>query len=100
MRRRVVWSLDALDDIDEHNRYIALESAAAANRSIDRLERAATLLGEVAIGRPGRVAGTFEKSVAGTPYVLCYALHEATGALVVLRVIHSARDWPKDSWPD
>lgn len=99
MRRRVVWSLDALDDIDEHNRYIALESAADVSRRIDRLERAARLLGDVAIGRPGRVAGTFEKSVAGTPYILCYALHQTTDTLVVLRVIHTSRDWPKDGWP-
>lgn len=44
----------------------------------------------------GRVAGTYEKSVARLPYVIAYALSEDDAAL---RVIHISRDWQVDAWP-
>ena len=46
-----------------------------------------------AVGRPGRVAGTRELLVTGTPYILPYRV--AGDVLEVLRVLHSARRWPK-----
>jgi plasmid stabilization system protein ParE len=49
------------------------------------------------------VSGTYEKPIPGLPYVLAHAL-EATEAgevvLAVLRVIHGARDWRAETWPE
>jgi plasmid stabilization system protein ParE len=45
-----------------------------------------------AIAPPGRVAGTRELVVIGTPYIVIYRI-EAT-AIVVLRVLHAAQRWP------
>jgi plasmid stabilization system protein ParE len=45
-----------------------------------------------AIARPGRVAGTRELVVIGTPYIVIYRI-EAT-AIVILRVLHAAQRWP------
>ena len=47
----------------------------------------------------GRVAGTYEKSVARLPYVIAYALSEDDAVVTILRVIHTSRDWRDDVWP-
>jgi plasmid stabilization system protein ParE len=48
------------------------------------------------------VSGTYEKSVDGLPYVVAYALRqtgEGTEDVVILRVIHTSRNWPVGGWP-
>lgn len=57
------------------------------------------MLAKKLTGRPGRVTGTWEKSVAGLPYVLAYTVtaEESEETLVVLRVIHTARDWKMET---
>ena len=101
MTRPVRWTHEALGDIKKQIAFIAKEDRAAALRVADRLRDTAAALGQRAIGRPGRVAGTYEKSVAGLPYIIAYSLAERAGqeAVVILRVIHTARDWPSDGWP-
>ncbi len=42
--------------------------------------------------RPGRVQGTHELVVTGTPYVVVYRIEPA--AMVILRVLHGAQRWP------
>jgi plasmid stabilization system protein ParE len=54
-------------------------------------------------GRKGRVSGTYEKVVGGLPYIIAYALgddppHQET--ITILHVIHGARDWPEETWPE
>jgi plasmid stabilization system protein ParE len=98
----VVWSLAALDDLDSILRYIAAENPIAAYKVIDRIEVTGLRLGRMISGRPGRVPGTYEKSVIGLPYIIAYTPHRpARGKerVVILRVIHSARNWPKGIWP-
>lgn len=102
MKRPVRWSRAALDDLKEQVRHIAVDDPAAARAVAQRIDTAVRLLGERAIGRPGRVGGTYEKSVTGFPYVIAYGLEMMDGreTLFVLRVIHTARDWPSGEWPD
>jgi toxin ParE1/3/4 len=98
----VVWSQDALDDLDSTIGYIGSDSPASALRVLDRLEASAEALGKVASGRRGRVSGTYEKSVRGLPYVIAYAIQAMPGGrerIVILRVIHGARNWPEGRWP-
>ena len=45
-----------------------------------------------ALGRTGRVSGTRELVVSGTPYIVPYRVRGRTGE--ILRVFHSARKWP------
>ena len=55
-------------------------------------------LGDAATGSRGRVAGTYEKSVTNYPHVIPYGLDTLPGGgerVVVLHVIHTARNWPK-----
>jgi toxin ParE1/3/4 len=98
----VVWSQAALDDTDELVTYIATDNPTTANKVLDRIELTANRLGRRAIGGSGRVQGTYEKSVVGLPYIIAYALHtlpDGTEQVVILRVIHTARNWPKGEWP-
>lgn len=73
--RRVFWSppglasyerevLDCLDTLGE----------GAARRAKGDIERAIEVLAQRPIGRPGRIAGSYERSVVGQPFVIAYAL--------------------------
>jgi plasmid stabilization system protein ParE len=100
--RDVVWSNDALDDLDSTIAYIAGDNPVAAGRVLDRLEAAAEAIGRVPSGRRGRVAGTYEKSVRGLPYIIAYAIQPRPNGrerIVILRVIHGARNWRAGEWP-
>jgi plasmid stabilization system protein ParE len=102
MTRPVRWSADALADLADQIAYIAAENPSAAHRVADALDRTALALGEMPTGRAGRVAGTYEKSVTGLPYIVAYGLAQVGGEeiVAVLRVIHTARDWTTEKWPD
>ena len=79
-----------LEDIYEH---IAADNPAAAPRAIEQIRSAVERLREFpAIGRPGRVAGTRELVVAGTPYIVPYRV--AADVVQIITVLHSAQRWP------
>jgi len=44
-------------------------------------------------GRPGRIDGTREPVIAGTPYVAAYVVTETM--VRNLRVLHGAQRWPE-----
>lgn len=98
--RHVVWAQHAhrhfLGAID----YIAQDNPAAAARVARRIDRTIRALVEAPTGR---VADTYERVVPGLPYIVAYTLgDEPRGreTITVLRVIHGARDWPVESWPE
>ena len=90
---RVRWLRKALANLDEEADYIAQDNPVAAGRLVLRILEEAELLREnPAMGRAGRVEGTRELVVAGTPYILPYRVR---GEVVeILRVFHGARKWP------
>ena len=102
MKRSVRWSTDALTDLADQVAYIAAENPSAARRVADAIDKTALALGEMPIGRLGRVMGTYEKSVTGLPYILAYAITQAGDeeTVAIVRVIHTARDWSAEKWPD
>jgi toxin ParE1/3/4 len=98
----VQWSRAALDDLKAQIAYIAADNPPAAHRVADRIGATCAALGGMTTGRPGRVSGTYEKLVAGLPDVIAYAISSRNGreAVSILRMIHSARDWPGKGWPE
>jgi toxin ParE1/3/4 len=101
--REVVWSDDALDDMDALAAYIAADNPAAALSVLDRIDQTVGNLSHMPTGRRGRVAGSYEKPLTGLPYIIAYALERRPGRaerLVILRVIQGARDWREDEWPE
>jgi plasmid stabilization system protein ParE len=101
--RRVVWSRHAHSDFLGIIGYIAEENPAAARNLATHIDRTIQTLAEMPTGRQGRVSGTYEKIVRGLPYIVAYALgDEPKGheTLTILRIIHGARDWREESWPE
>ena len=91
---KIIWRPIALDDLEEARRYISAEDPSAARRVYASILSAVGRLAEFpGIGRPGRVDGTRELVIRGTPYVVAYAVVE--GDVMILAVMHGARDWPE-----
>jgi addiction module RelE/StbE family toxin len=87
---RIVWSPQARDNLREIYLYIAEDNPYAARSVQERIkERVVALQDNPAIGRPGRVPGTRELIVSGTPYLIPYRIRDSR--LEILRVYHSAR---------
>lgn len=102
MTRRVRWSRDALDDVKSVLDYLNFENPSEARRIAQALEHAAEALGRFSTGRPGRWPGIYEKSVPKLQYVIAYELRLQGDVelVVIVRVIHTARNWPKGAWPE
>tara|TARA_R110000868_G_scaffold92934_1_gene257643 strand:- start:294 stop:593 length:300 start_codon:yes stop_codon:yes gene_type:complete len=98
--RHVQWSDDALDDLERHIVHIARDNPAAARRVAKRIRETGDALADYATGHPGRVGGTYEKSVNPLPYILAYALSRDDTVLTILHVIHTSRNWRPDDWPE
>jgi toxin ParE1/3/4 len=90
----IVWSPRAIEHLIHLRSYIARDNPKAANRIAGTLLEAVERLAELAnLGRPGRVAGTRELVVPGTPYVIPYRLRG--DRLEVIAVFHARQKWPK-----
>lgn len=102
--RRALWSPPALASYErEILDWLDTLGESAARRVRSDIERATEVLAQRPIGRPGRIAGTYEKNVVGQPYVIAYALlpRDDGGAddILILRVVHTSRDGPPGQWP-
>ena len=90
---RITWSAFALSDRDAIFTYIESENPSAAILVDERIVAAVRRLVDFpASGRVGRIAGTRELVINGTPYVAAYAITETT--VRILRVLHGAQEWP------
>jgi toxin ParE1/3/4 len=90
---RLEWTQPAFEDIQEAGRYIALDDPQAAKRIAERVREAVEyLVDQPNIGRPGRVQGTRELVISGTPFIAVYWVR---GDVVqILRLLHHAKQWP------
>jgi toxin ParE1/3/4 len=87
------WTRLAIHDLNAAYQYIAELDDAAAEQIVERIEVAvAALAHHPSIGRRGRVSGTRELVVTGTPFIVAYRL--ASGEVEILAVIHGSRMWP------
>ena len=90
----IVWSPRAIEHLKHLRAYIAQDNPKAANRvaaaQLEAVERLAELPN---LGRPGRVAGTRDLVVPGTPYVIPYRLRG--DRLEIIAVFHGRQKWPQ-----
>ena len=92
---RVRWLRMALANLNAEAEYIARDDPAAAARVVTAINRAVQNLRRYpSLGGPGRVIGTRELVVPGTPYIVPYRVRN--DAVEVLRVFHGTRRWPKE----
>jgi len=87
------WTPVAAHHLQAVYDYLARERPAAANDTIDRVLAAIEALEAFPhLGRSGRVPGTRELVVAGTPFIAAYRLRKRD--VEILAVLHAARRWP------
>jgi addiction module RelE/StbE family toxin len=90
---KIKWVRLALADLEEAAEFISEDNPEAARKMVRRIWEAAQLLAEhPEAGRAGRVQGTREMIIGGTPFILPYRVKDNT--LQILRVLHSSRKWP------
>ena len=92
-----------MDELKRAIAFIAKDDRQAARKVAAAIRSTGDKLGERATGRKGRMSGTYEKSVSGLPYIIAYAIHPVRSdgeTVVILHVIHTARQWTPESWPE
>lgn len=89
------WDEVASADLRRNIEHIAQDDPLTAWRVYeDVLDRSEILDVQPGIGRPGRVRGTREFIVTGTPFILAYQVERNTAR--ILRVLHGRQQWPAD----
>ncbi len=87
---KVVWTVPALDDLEEIRAWIGREDARVARlvgaRILDAID---VLESQPNLGRPGRVVGTREFAAPKTPFVVFYRV--TPDAVEILRVLRGRR---------
>jgi toxin ParE1/3/4 len=90
---RIVWSRRAVRHLTNVRDYIAQDSPESAAEVAKKILEAVELLaGHPNLGRQGRIAGTRELVVAGTPYIIPYRIHRNRVELIA--VFHGRQRWP------
>lgn len=89
---KIRWTRLAVEDLNLAYEYIAAENPSAARAVIARIESAVnTLRAHPEIGRSGRVEGTRELIISGTPFIVAYRI--GRNRVEIVAVIHGARRW-------
>jgi toxin ParE1/3/4 len=90
----IVWSPRAIEHLAHLREYIARDNPTSANRIASVLLEAVERLAKLPnLGRPGRVAGTRELVVSGTPFIIPCRLRG--DRLEIVAVFHARQKWPK-----
>ena len=89
----VRWSAEANEDRVAIFDFIELDKPGAAYRIDERVLQVAEQIGSFpGIGRPGRISGTREMAIHGTPYLLIYCINQ--DHIMLLHILHGAQQWP------
>jgi len=92
---RIFWTRPAQHDLNAIFAYTARDNPRAALRLCNEIEaRVRGLSTYPGLGRPGRIEGTRELILAGTPYIVPYRVKD--NRIEILAVFHAARKWPED----
>lgn len=91
---QIRWQDDAINDLLQVRRFIAMDNPPAAARIANRIRSAVPELArQPGTGRPGRVPGTRERVLVDVSYIIAYRVEE--DSVVVLKVLHTSRKWPE-----
>lgn len=89
----IQWTTPATEQLVAAYEYVASENPAAAQRITNHIwEMVEVLARHPMAGRKGRVVGTRELVIAGTPFVVGYRVEKEE--VWILAVMHAARKWP------
>jgi toxin ParE1/3/4 len=91
---KIRWTALAAADLKSAHDYLSERSPRQADALIDRILASIDILERYPnAGRHGRMEGTRELIVTGTPFVVYYRLRR--DRVEVLSVLHGARKWPE-----
>lgn len=92
----VRWLPSAIHDRDVQLDYLGERNPRAAIDQGDRIEhQVGQLLDYPEMGRLGRIEGTRELVVSGTPFIAIYRFVPDTECVEIIRLLHGAQQWPK-----
>jgi plasmid stabilization system protein ParE len=92
---KLFWTPIASRHLKSAWEYVAEDSETAADQLLDRILTAVEVLSlQPRLGRTGRVDGTRELVIVGTPFLVSYRLLRSE--IHVLAVFHGARQWPEN----
>jgi toxin ParE1/3/4 len=90
---RVRWTRRSIRSLEALAEYIAKDRPSAAARMVERIRDTVDHLAENPdLGRVGRVPGTRELIVGGTPFIVPYRIRE--DVIEIISIFHAARRWP------
>jgi toxin ParE1/3/4 len=91
---RIRWTEIAADDLQSLHQYLMERSPVQAYAMVERILGSIDVLEQYPnLGRVGRVEGTRELVIAGTPFVVFYRVHR--DQVLILSILHGARKWPE-----
>ena len=89
------WSTPATQQLSAVHEYIAANDEAAATETANYIWDSVDILARHPFaGRSGRVAGTRELVITGTPFLVAYRIEKRE--VRILAVLHAAREWPEE----
>lgn len=92
----IKWLAQAEDDLIGIEGFIALDNPVAASETADKIWLSTLKLSDnPRIGRQGRVKGTLELVVTGTPFIVVYRSMSQDN-IDILRVLHGSQRWGED----
>ncbi len=90
---RLRYTAPARQDLIAIQDYIARNDQAAAYRLTQTIrQQVERLVQHSHLGRPGKIPGTRELSISGTPYFVVYRIKHRS--IEILTVVHARRNWP------
>jgi toxin ParE1/3/4 len=90
----IVWLPLAVQDIIHIRTYIADQTPQAASKVGQRIDQSVNHLAAMLnTGRPGRVFGTRELVISGTPFLVVYRVKD--NRIEILRVLHGRQPFPE-----
>ena len=89
------WTPLAISHLRSTHQHIARDNPAAAEKIIAQILSAAERLADYpSMGRSGRIEGTRELVIPGTPFIVTYRIRR--NDLQILAVMHTSRKWPEE----
>lgn len=90
---QIRWTKKAKQNLLCVEKYIAEDNPTAAIKTVLKIiEKIGILAEHPNVGRSGRVFGTQELVISGSPYLVIYRIK--INCVEILRVLHSAMPWP------
>jgi addiction module RelE/StbE family toxin len=90
---KIRWTTIAANDLKAAYEYVREESVVHADKLVARILSGIEMLERYPqLGREGRLEGTQELAITGTPFIVFYRIRR--NQVEILGVLHAARKWP------